>query len=117
MRFIQIETTCNDLDKAKKMASLIIEGKLAACIHIIKDIESIYYWDNQICKDRENKILIKTTDSCFEKISSIIKGHCGYEIPEIIAIEIVHIDKQYGDWLKNYVDHNLAKEFDSYKEY
>lgn len=43
----------------------------------------MYWWNNEICKDSEYLIIIKTIDSNREKIISTVKQNHEYQIPEV----------------------------------
>ena len=95
---IIIQTTCANKKEAKKIAKVLIEKKLAACIQI-SDVESIYMWKNEICNDKEKLLNIKTKKENFEKIKRKIKELHSYDLPEIIAIEITNISDEYKKFI------------------
>lgn len=98
---ILVQTTCASRDEAKKIAKLLVEEKLAACVQI-KKVESIYTWKDKICEEREYQLLIKTQKDNFKKIKRKIKENHSYDLPEIIAINIAGISKSY----LNYIEEN-----------
>lgn len=100
MKFIQIQWTCGDINLCKMIASRLIDQKLAACINIIPNVLSLYYWDKKIQEDREFKVYIKTIDRHFEEIATIIKEFGGYDTPEIVSVVIDKIDSKYKEWLQ-----------------
>jgi len=95
---IIIQTTCANKKEAKKIANVLVEKKLAACIQI-SNVESIYMWKNKICKDKEKLLYIKTKKENFEKIKRKIKELHSYDLPEIIAIEITNISDEYKKFI------------------
>ncbi len=98
---ILVQTTCASRDEAKKIARLLVEEKLAACVQI-KKIESFYTWKDKICEEKEYQVLIKTKKDNFKKIKRKIKENHSYDLPEIIAINIAGISKSY----LNYIEEN-----------
>ena len=98
MKAILIQTTCIDENEANNIAKILIEKKLAACIHIYP-IKSHYFWDDKVCNDNEFILNIKTRKSNFKSISKeILKNH-SYEVPEIISFEINNISKKYKKFI------------------
>ena len=41
-------TPCKTLAEAHTIGTTIVEEKLAACVNIIKDVESIYQWEGKL---------------------------------------------------------------------
>lgn len=91
---IIIETTCVDEIEAKKIATMLLKRKLAACVQIT-NIESLYIWEDEICNDCEKLLSIKTKKENFEKIKRKIKEIHSYDLPEIICIDIIDASKKY----------------------
>ena len=99
MKICIVQTTCKDMIEAKKIANILIEKKLAACVQIT-DIESVYVWDNKICNDSEKLLCIKTKIKHFKKIKRKIKENHSYDLPEIIQINIDNASKEYLKFIK-----------------
>lgn len=89
-----IQTTCADKIEARKIAMMLLNKKLAACIQIT-NIESFYVWNDEICNDDEKLLTIKTKKENFEKIKRKIKEIHSYDLPEIICIDITDASKKY----------------------
>ena len=98
-QFIIIETTFSNLEMAKNLAKILIDQKLAACIHLQK-IESLYSWKGKIANDDEILLIIKSNSRYFDKISQIIKDNHDYELPQIIAKPIIAGDEKYLSWIE-----------------
>jgi len=99
MKICIIQTTCKDIEEAKKIANILLKKKLAACIQIT-DIESLYIWNNEICNDKEKLLSIKTKIKNFKKIKRKIKENHSYDLPEIIQINIDDASKEYLKFIK-----------------
>ncbi len=94
MKLCIVQTTCVDINEAKKIAKILLDKKLAACIQI-SDVESLYVWNNKICNDKEKLVSIKTKKKYFKKVESKIKENHSYDLPEIISIDIENVSKEY----------------------
>ncbi len=102
MKSIIVQTTTNSKDEAKNIAKILLKNKLAACIQISK-IDSLYMWKDEINKDEEYLVIIKTKKEKFKKIKSKIKELHSYDLPEIISIKIHSLSKEY----KKYIGDNI----------
>jgi periplasmic divalent cation tolerance protein len=100
MNFITIETTCPSLASAKKLAKILLNEKLVACIQF-QSISSIYYWQGKVENSKEILVNIKTKSDFFKKISKIIKKNHSYETPQIIAKKIDFLSEDYAKWLSS----------------
>ena len=96
---IIIQTTCANKLEARKIAEILIEKRLAACIQMSK-IESFYTWENALCNDKEILLSIKTKKENFKKIKSKIKELHSYDVPEIISLPIKKVSKEYKNFIK-----------------
>lgn len=99
MKLLLVQTTCASKDEAKKIAKVLIEKELAACVQMSK-IESYYMWKNEFCNDEEILLSIKTKKENFKKIKSKIKELHSYDVPEIIGLDISDVSKEYKKFIE-----------------
>lgn len=102
--YSMIITTCPDKNAAKKIAKLLIEKRLAACVQMFP-VESLYVWKGQICDESEIALFIKSKTSLFDSIKSTIKANHKYELPEIIQIPITDGLPEYLKWIGDCTEH------------
>jgi len=98
--FIQVICNCPDEPTARKIAQSLIELKLAACVNIIANIESIYCWQGQLEQEREVQLQIKSSSSLYQALENEILQLHPYDVVEVIALPIISGNKAYLDWLK-----------------
>jgi periplasmic divalent cation tolerance protein len=91
--------TCPDETSAERIATVLVEERLAACVNRIAGVASTYRWQGRLCRDSEQLLLIKTTRERFEALRARITALHAYETPEVIAVDIVHGSAQYLDWI------------------
>ena len=99
MNIVVIQTTCGTKEEARKIAKVLIEEKLAACVQL-SEIESFYQWKNEFCCDNETLLNIKTIKDNFEKIKSKILELHSYDLPEIIQLDITNTSEEYLKFIK-----------------
>lgn len=85
--------------EAAALAKTLLESKLAACVNIIKGVQSLFWWKGNIDNAHESMLLIKTKDSFYGRIREVVKKNHSYEVPEIIAFKIDEINREYLEWL------------------
>jgi periplasmic divalent cation tolerance protein len=96
-------TTVPSRDDAAKIAHLLIDEKLAACVQLLP-IESFYRWEGKTQNEAELLLLIKTRTALFENAIARIKAVHPYTVPEIVGTEFLAGFKGYLDWIDQTTD-------------
>lgn len=89
------------VNSSKKIIDVLLKKKLVACVNEIKNIVSVYWWENKICNDKESLLIIKTQKILVSKLIQEIKKIHPYKTPEIIVLPVVKGNKDYLQWVKN----------------
>ena len=97
--FIIILVTTSSEEEGRKIAQALIEKRFAACVNLIKDIESIYRWKGKISDEKEILMMIKTRKKLYRSVEEEVKKLHSYEVPEIIALPISSGSKDYLYWM------------------
>lgn len=92
--------TCPDEASAERIASALVEGRLAACVSRIATVTSTYRWRGKVCRDNEQLLLIKTTRERFDALREHIVALHPYELPEVIAVDIALGHAAYLAWIE-----------------
>ncbi len=92
-------STCQDEAKANAIAEQLVEHRLAACVSIVPGIKSVFRWEGKIQKESEVLLVIKSQRDQVPSICQVVQELSGYELPELIAMEIIDGSPQYLDWL------------------
>lgn len=99
MEFIVIHCTVPDKKEGKDIAKALVKSKLAACVNIVDKLESVFSWDHKLMEEKEALLIIKTRKDLFERVASIIKEMHSYNVPEIVAFDIIQADETYLQWI------------------
>ena len=97
MEILVIITTESSKTNAIRMAKLLIKRKLAACVSI-KQIFSVYEWDDDIQETKEFEITIKSKPEFKDYLIEFLKKISTYDVPQIIYKKY-HSEMNYYDWL------------------
>jgi len=90
-------TTESSKTNALRVAKLLIENKLAACVSI-KQIFSIYEWDDHIEETQEFEITIKSKPELKDDLIDYLNKISTYDVPQIIYKKY-HSEMNYYEWL------------------
>ncbi|MCI0339096.1 MAG: divalent-cation tolerance protein CutA [Acidobacteria bacterium] len=101
-------TTVETTEDGERLARVIIERELAACVQMLPPMTSIYRWQGKIEQASEALLLVKTTRAAYPELELVIRQNHSYQTPEIIALPVGPGSKDYLDWLTASVRHNSA---------
>ena len=96
-----VVTNLPDRASAEKLAALLIEQRLAACVNLLAPCASVYRWQGEIQHDEEHPLLIKTAQDRYAELEAAIRANHPYELPEIIAVSIVQGLSAYLQWVES----------------
>jgi len=94
-------TTESSNANALRMAKLLIQNKLAACVSI-KQIFSIYKWNDDIEETKEIEITIKSKPELKDDLISFLQKMLSYDVPQILYKKL-QADEKYFDWLNKII--------------
>ena len=92
-------TTCDSRELADRLATTLVERRLAACVNVLPGVRSTYRWAGTIEQADEIVLMIKTRASELSAIETTVKALSGYELPELIAVEVVGGSADYLGWV------------------
>jgi periplasmic divalent cation tolerance protein len=94
-------STAGSEEEARKIAHHLVEKRLAACVNIVPQIESIYRWQGKVESSREWLLVIKTTAEKFEAVRDAIRELHSYDLPECVALTIDDGSSAYLKWIED----------------
>ena len=100
MRFTLVYITTKNKEEAKKIGKKLVEERLAACVNIIDNMNSMYRWEEKIEYDSEAILIAKTRQSLFKKLTARVKELHSYAVACIIALPILDGNTEYLRWLE-----------------
>jgi len=99
MATLLVLTNLPDRAAAERLADILVEKKLAACVNILAPCRSVYRWKDALQRDEEHPMLIKTTTERYAELERALRAGHPYELPEIIAVPIERGLPAYLDWV------------------
>jgi periplasmic divalent cation tolerance protein len=97
---IVVLSTCGSEEEAERVARLLIERRLAACVSIVPRMRSVYRWNGAVESSDEWLLLIKSSRPLFEQLRGAIEGAHSYQVPEVLALPVIDGAVPYLDWLQ-----------------
>ncbi|GAA3820867.1 divalent-cation tolerance protein CutA [Streptomyces phyllanthi] len=97
-QYAMVITTTDAEEKARSLASEVIDERLAACAQVYA-IASVYRWEGRVEQEQEWRIDFKTRGDLVEKLARRIGELHDYDTPEVIALPIVSGSPAYLGWV------------------
>lgn len=92
-------TNLPDRANAVKLAQLLVDKRLAACVNVLGEASSVYRWREQVETAQEVPVLIKTRGALYGEVEAAIIASHPYELPEIVAVPVVRGLPAYLEWI------------------
>jgi periplasmic divalent cation tolerance protein len=92
---------CNapDAESAERIASILVERRLAACVNIGMPVQSVYRWQGAVEHASEIPLMIKTSQARYAELESTLLAEHPYEVPEILAFSASSGAAAYLNWI------------------
>ena len=101
MEVLVMITTESSKSNALRVAKLLIQKKLAACVSI-KQIFSIYEWEDVIEETKEFEITIKSKPEFKDDLIDFLHKISTYDLPQIIYKKY-NSEMKYYSWLNEII--------------
>ena len=94
-------TTAANPEEAGRLARILVEERLAACVTLIPAVQSIYRWQGEIESATETMLLLKTGAEQLEALEIRLHQLHSYQTPEFLVLSIEAGSSSYLDWLRS----------------
>ena len=98
-RLLVVLMTAPDRDEANRIAEMLINSRLAACVQVLPEIHSVYRWKGEVELATETLLLAKTTSDKFDELDRTVREIHSYDTPEIIALPVSAASALYLKWV------------------
>ena len=99
MEITFIYITAGSLDEAKAIGKALVSERLVACVNIIENMNSIYWWKDEIQDEREVVIIAKTKTKRVSDVVDKVKSIHSYDCPCIVSLPVLGGNKDFLDWI------------------
>jgi periplasmic divalent cation tolerance protein len=97
---VTILMTTGSKMEAKKIATVLVKKKLAACVQVLPAIESVYRWKGKTCRDKEVLVIMKSRKKLFLRLQKEVVRLHSYDVPQLVALPIIKGLPSYLSWMK-----------------
>jgi periplasmic divalent cation tolerance protein len=96
---IVVFSNCGSAEEAERVARHLVDTRTAACVNIVPGVRSIYRWKGAVEEASEWTLLIKTRRALVEQVIRELQKVHSYEVPEVVAIQVVDGLEGYLRWI------------------
>ena len=97
---IVVLSTCASEQEGEKLARLLVDGRMAACVNVLPRMRSVYRWKGNVESADECLLLVKSSRELFDSVKAVLATAHSYEVPEVVALPIVDGSETYLNWLE-----------------
>ena len=101
--FLEVRIAVPTPDEADRIAGLLVEEGLAACVQVVPGVTSVYRWEGQVERAAELLLLAKTTVDRFDRLVARVTELHSYDTPEVLAVPVARASEGYAVWLRESV--------------
>lgn len=87
----------------------LLVDRLIVCANIIRDIESVYRWQDRIEKSKETIVIFKTTSNKINRARKVIIDEHPYKVPFVGELNLRSVNKAYALYASKQLKHTAAK--------
>jgi periplasmic divalent cation tolerance protein len=97
---VLVSIAAPDGETARRLARLLVEQHLAACVQIVDPIRSVYRWQGAVQEEPEALLLAKSSQDLVPRIEELLHREHPYQLPELAAVPIQAGSAAYLAWLR-----------------
>lgn len=86
---------------AKRIAHVLVEEGLAACVNLGAPGLSMYMWEGQLEGSEEIPLAMKTTQDRVQALTERLVQLHPYSVPEVLVVPVIGGLQSYLDWVRS----------------
>ncbi len=97
--YIVVFITTATSKEALSLARTLLEQRKVACVNVVSNVSSLFWWQGKLDSAQENLLVLKTKAAKLDELIKLVKEIHSYSVPEIIALPIIGGNPDYLAWL------------------
>lgn len=94
-----VQVTFPSLEDAQSVSSALLNRHWVACAQHCSNVQSMFFWKNQVEKELECVVTYKTTESFLPRLMTYVEAHHPYDTPECLYWPVTGGNTEYLDWV------------------
>lgn len=100
---VVVLTTAPDTLLAKRIAHVLVEEHLAACVHVAPAGVSMYMWQGNLEGGEEVTLTMKTIPEKVQALTERLAQLHPYDVPEVLVLPVLGGSDAYLSWVREQV--------------
>jgi len=96
-------TTTDSADEAERLARVLVDARLAACVQIVGPVRSVFRWEGAVSVEPEWQLWLKTDASRVDDLTARLVAEHTYDVPEVLVLPVVGGHGPYLAWVTSEV--------------
>lgn len=96
---VVVMVTASGSEEAERIADALLDARLAACVNLVRDVRSFYWWQGEREASDEVLLMAKTRAALFPRLTQVVREHHSYEVFEALAIPVAACSPDYAAWV------------------
>lgn len=99
MKTYLVYMTAADAAEAEKVGAALVEKRLAACVNVLDNMRSMFWWDGAVQNEKETAFIAKTAEDRLQALIAEVKALHSYEVPCIVALPMEGGNEEFLEWI------------------
>jgi periplasmic divalent cation tolerance protein len=91
--------TAGSMDEARNIGKELVSSRVAACVNIIDNMNSMYWWEGKVQDDREVVLVAKTKESLVSELIEKVKSMHSYDCPCVVSLPVAGGNRAFLKWV------------------
>ena len=92
-------TTTDSDDEAERLARVLVDAHLAACVQIAGPVRSVFRWEGAVAVEPEWQLWLKTDAARLDELTTRLVAEHTYDVPEVLVLPVVAGHGPYLAWV------------------
>ena len=98
-KFCWVYMTAGSIEEAKSIGQILVVQNLAACVNLLKNMTSIYKWEEKLEESQEIILIAKTRKTLMPQLIETVNSHHSYDCPCILELPIQGGNPDFLSWI------------------
>lgn len=99
--FLVVLITAPTASDARRIAHVLVEERLAACVNVLPECRSVYRWDDGVMEEAEAMMIVKTARDLFPQLAQRVVEVHPYAVPEVVGLPVMKVTDPYRRFLSD----------------
>ena len=99
--FLVVLITAPTATDARRIARVLVEERLAACVNVLPECRSVYRWDDGVAEEAEAMMVVKTAREFFPQLAKRVTEIHPYAVPEVVGLPVIKVTDPYRRFLSD----------------